>query len=40
VELFREREKLVAQLAAELGISTSCLRRWSVASGSSSRTAS
>ncbi|MFC5142001.1 transposase [Actinomycetospora rhizophila] len=28
VDLFREREKPVAQLAAELGISESCLRRW------------
>jgi transposase len=28
VELFHEREKPVAQLAAELGISESCLRRW------------
>lgn len=28
VELFRERDKPVAQLAAELGISESCLRRW------------
>ncbi len=28
VELFREREKPVAKLASELGISESCLRRW------------
>jgi transposase len=28
VELFRERDKPVAQLASELGISESCLRRW------------
>ena len=28
VELFRERDRPVAQLAAELGISESCLRRW------------
>jgi transposase-like protein len=28
VELFRERDKPIAQLAAELGISESCLRRW------------
>jgi transposase len=28
VELFRDRDKPVAQLAGELGISESCLRRW------------
>ncbi|GLZ50108.1 hypothetical protein Acsp06_62930 [Actinomycetospora sp. NBRC 106375] len=28
VKLFCEREKPVAQIAAELGISESCLRRW------------
>jgi transposase len=28
VELFRDRDKPVAQLASELGISESCLRRW------------
>jgi transposase len=28
VDLFRDRDKPVAQLAAELGISESCLRRW------------
>ena len=28
VELFRERDKPVARLASELGISESCLRRW------------
>ncbi len=28
VELARERDKPVAQIAADLGISESCLRRW------------
>jgi transposase-like protein len=28
VELAREREKPIAQIAADLGISESCLRRW------------
>jgi transposase len=28
VELFRERARPVSQIAAELGISESCLRRW------------
>ena len=28
VELAREREKPIAQIAKDLGISESCLRRW------------